>query len=119
MKRSLLQFVLACALPMVMEASRWAPVGGFNNEYQEYLDRQSVKRSGNKVTLWTRRDFVRQQRTVWTEVEVDCSSKRDTVLAYVQDDAGTVSHNTIRPHRGSTAILPNSVEEEIYDFVCR
>jgi hypothetical protein len=119
MNRQGLHLLLACALSMVMQSDRWLPVGGSNNGYQDYLDRDSIKRSGNTVTLWTRRDFVSQQRTAWNEIEVDCSSKRDTILAYVQDDAGTISHNVVRPHRGWSAIQPNSVEERIFDFVCR
>jgi hypothetical protein len=119
MNQPRLQFVMACVLSMMMQSERWVPVGGSDNAYQDYLDRESLKRSGNKVTLWTRRNFVTQQRTIWHEIEVDCSSKRDTVLAYVQDDAGTISHNTVRPHRGPTAIPPNSVGARIFDRVCR
>lgn len=113
------QFVIASALSMLMPSDRWVPVGDSSAEYRDYLDRESIKRSGNKVMLWTRRDYVTQQRTAWNEIEVDCLRKRDTVLAFVQDDAGSVSHNIDRPHRGSTAIPPNSVEEIIFDLVCR
>ncbi|CAA9508600.1 MAG: hypothetical protein AVDCRST_MAG31-822 [uncultured Sphingomonas sp.] len=119
MKRRPLQFVMAWALSVVTQSDRWVPVGGSHNEYQDHLDQESLKRSGNKVTLWTRRDFVTQQRTAWNEIEVDCARKWDTILAYVQDDAGVISHNVVRPHRGSTAIPPNSVGERIYDLVCR
>lgn len=118
MNRPRLQFLMACALSMTMQSDRWIPLGG-SIAYQDYLDQESIKRSGNKVMLWTRRDFVKQQRTAWNEIEVDCSNKRDTILAYVQDDAGTISHNIVRPHRKSTAIPSNSVEERIFDRVCR
>jgi hypothetical protein len=114
-----LQLVMALALSMLMPSDRWVPVSDSSGAYRDYLDRKSIKRSGSKVTLWTRRDYVTQQRTAWNEIEVDCLRKRDTVLAYVQDDAGTVSHNIVRPHRGSTAIPPNSVEERVFDLVCR
>ena len=119
MYRPLLHFVMACALSLAVQSGRWVTLGGGGNEYQDYLDQESVERSGNKVTLWTRRDFSSQQRILWHELEVDCSSKRSTVLAYVQDDAGIVSHNTIRPHREPTAIPPYSVEHRIFDLVCR
>ena len=119
MYRPLLYLLMACALSLAARSDRWGPLGGGGNEYQDYLDQESVKRSGNKVTLWTRRDFVTQQRTVWHEIEVDCSSKRRTILAYVQDDAGTISHNATRPHRGAAAIPPDSIEQRIFDLVCR
>ena len=118
MNRLVLQFVIACALSMAMQSDRWVPVGN-RSAYHDYLDQESITRSGNKVTLWTRRDFASQQRTAWHEIEVDCASKQATILAYIEDDAGTVSHNIVRPHRGPTPIRPNSVEERIYESVCR
>ena len=119
MTRTRFQFVMASALSMAMPPDRWIPVGDGSAAYRDYLDQESIKRDGNKVMLWTRRDYVGQQRTAWNEIEVDCLRKRDAVLAYVQDDAGTVSHNIVRPHRRSAAIPPNSVEEEIFNLVCR
>ena len=119
MNRAPLHVVMACALSLAMQSDRWVRVGGGNSAYQDYLDQESITRSGDKVTLWTRRDFVTQQRTAWHEMEVFCASKRDTILAYVQDDAGTVSHNIVRPHRGPAAIRPDSTEERVYEIVCR
>jgi hypothetical protein len=113
------QFLVAFALSLVMPPERWIPLGGTSDAYQDYLDRESIQRSGSKVTLWTRRDYAAKQRTAWNEIEVDCATKRNTILAYIQDDAGTVSHNTVRPHRASAAIAPNSLEQKIFDLVCR
>ena len=115
----LLSCAIACALSMVTPAERWVLVGGIANAHQDYLDRESIKRSGNTVTVWTRRDFVSQQRTAWNEIEVDCATRRDIILSYIEDNAGSISHNISRPHRGSTAIPPNSVGAEIFDLVCR
>jgi hypothetical protein len=114
-----LPWVMAFALAMVTPSERWVHVGGSANAYQDYLDRESIQRNGHIVTLWTRRDFLTQQRTAWNEIEVDCTNKRDTILAFVQDDAGTVSHNIARPHRESIAIPPHSAGERIFDLVCR
>src|SRR5687768_17591104 len=101
MNRSRLQFALACALSMVTEPDRWVALSGSDEGHEEHLDRASIQRNGDKVTLWTRRDFVTQQRTVWNEIEVDCSTRRDTILAFIQDDAENISHNFVRPHRAS------------------
>jgi hypothetical protein len=119
MNRSRLQFAVALALSMLMPSDRWVPLSNGEEEHRDYLDRESIQRSGSKVTLWTRRNYVARQRTAWNEIEVDCLQKRDTILAYVQDDGGTVSHNIVRPHRHSTAIPPNSAQEKIFEFVCR
>lgn len=109
---------MAFAFAMVTPSERWIPIGESGIASRDYLDRESIQRSGDTVTLWTRRDFVTQQRTAWNEIEVDCANKRDTILAYVQDDAGTVSHNIARPHRRSTEIPPHSIGERIFDLVC-
>jgi hypothetical protein len=114
-----LQFAVALALSISIPSDRWIPLGNGGEAYLDYLDRESIQRTGSKVTLWTRRDYATQQRTAWNEIEVDCLRKRDTILAYVQDDGGTVSHNIVRPHRQSTAIPPNSNQEKIFEFVCR
>lgn len=117
MNRRRFNLLIACALSTTMSPDRWVPVGG-SSEYADYLDKESIKRSGNTVTLWTRRDFATKHRSAWNEVEVDCSTRRDTILAYIEDNAGTISHNIVRPHRESSTIAPNSAGEKIFDLVC-
>ena len=112
-------FLTLLALGTAISPERWVHVGGSTDVYEEYLDKESIMRSGDKVTLWTRRDFVQDQGTAWNEIEVDCSTKTDIILAYVRDDGGSVSHNVVRPHRESSPIPPGSVEERIFDLVCR
>ena len=109
----------ALILSMAMQPDRWISVGGSIGLYEEYLDKESIKRSGDKVTLWTRRDFVRGRSTAWNEIEFDCSARTETILAYIRDDDGTVSHNVVRPHRGAAPIAPKSVEERIFNLACR
>lgn len=108
----------ALALSTAIQPDRWVHVGGSTNLYEEYLDKESVSRSGDKVTLWTRRDFVRDQGTAWHEIEFDCSKRTETILAYVRDDRGTISHNVVRPHREALLIPPKSVEERIFNIAC-
>jgi hypothetical protein len=106
---------MSVALPI----DRWVPVNGGDGTHRDYLDRQSLQRNGHKVTLWTRRDFAGQQRTLWHEIEVNCAAKSDTIIAWVEDDAGAVTHNVARPHRPSATIPPNSLSQSIFDLVCR
>ena len=112
-------FLIAVALAAVTPPDRWVQVGGRTSVFEEYLDKASVERTGNKVTLWTRRDFGLGRGTSWNELEFDCSARTVTILAYVRDDAGTISHNVARPHRKASAIPPNSVEERTFNIVCR
>ena len=109
----------ALVLATVVQPDRWIHVGGSTNLYEEYLDTDSIKRSGGKVTVWTRRDFVRGQGTAWNEIEFDCSAKTETILAYIRDDGRTISHNIVRPHRKPSPIPPQSVEEKIFKLACR
>ena len=112
-------FLAGLALSGAIEPDRWLQVGGSANSYEEYLDRESVKRSGDKVSLWTRRDFVRDQGTAWHEIEFDCSTRTETILAFIRDDRGTISHNVFRPHRESAPVRPGTVEERIFNIACR
>lgn len=111
--------IMALALSAMVQPDRWIHVGGSTNSYEAYFDKESVRTSGSRVTVWTRRDFVLDQSTVWHELELDCSTRTDTILAYVRDDRGTISHNDARPHREASPIQPGSIEDRIFDIVCR
>jgi hypothetical protein len=112
-------FLTALALSAAIQADRWIHVGRSPDGHEEYLDKESVRRSGDKVHLWTRRDLAGGQGTAWNEIELDCAARTDTILAWVRDDRGTVSHNVERPHRGPAPIPPNSVAERIFEIACR
>ncbi len=112
-------FLIALALSAMLQPDRWVHVGGSANVYEEYLDKESLRRSGDRVTVWTRRDFVRDGGTAWHEIEYDCAARTETILAYIRDDRGTVSHNVARPHREASPIPPGSVEERIFNLACR
>lgn len=112
-------FLIAVALLAASPPDRWIHMGGSTNLYEEYLDKESVRRTGDKVTLWTRREFALDQGTAWNEREVDCSMRTETILAYIRDNNGTISHNIVRPHREASPISANSVEEKIFNIACR
>jgi hypothetical protein len=112
-------FLTLLALSAMVEPDRWVHVGGLADRYEEYLDTESVKRSGDKVTLWTRRDFASDRATLWHEIEFDCSKRMETIIAYIRDEGGAVSHNDVRPHRQASPIPPASAEERIFKIACR
>jgi hypothetical protein len=109
---------LALTLAPAPPDGRWLHVGGSNDGYQEYVDQQSIVRSGDKVTVWTRRDFADGPATVWHELEFDCHRRTETVLAYIRDDGKSVSHNTARPHRKASPVPPDSGAEKTFAIVC-
>ncbi|WP_118856664.1 surface-adhesin E family protein [Sphingomonas mesophila] len=108
--------VLPLLFAVAAQPERWVAIGAESNEF---IDRESVARNGARVTFWTRREFPSQQRTRWHELEFDCSARRHTLLDYVEDDAGVVSHNFDRPHRGPAPIVAGSQEERMFAIVCR
>ena len=112
-------FLIALTLFTLDPPDRWVHVGGSANDFVEYLDVGSVSRAGSKVTLWTRRDFPLGQGTAWNELEFDCSRRTKTILAYVRDNGGTISHNVVRPHRDASSISRNSVEEKVFNIAFR
>ena len=97
---------------------RWVLVSGRAAQYEEYLDTESIVRNADKVALWTRRDLTTDQGTVWNELEINCRMRTETVLAHVQDDGRTVSHNSVRPHREPLPIPAGSTAEKIFSIVC-
>jgi hypothetical protein len=115
-----MSFILAVMMMSVaVPTDRWIPVSGSEGPHRDYLDRHSIQRNGHKVTLWTRRDFAGQQRILWHEIEIDCAAKMDTIIAWVEDNAGAVTHNVHSPHRPSATIPPGSLGQTIFDLVCR
>ena len=112
-------FLIALILSAATPADRWVHMGGGPNLHEEYVDRESIKRSGDTVTLWTRRDLALDKGTMWNELEFDCRTRTKTILAYVQDDGRSVSHSNVRPHREAAPIPPASVEERTFNIACR
>ena len=111
--------LITLALSAMTPADRWVHVGGSANQYEEHVDQESIKRSGDKVSLWTRRDFANDRGTAWHELELDCRMRTETILAYVRDDGGSISHNSVRPHKEASPIPANSLQEKIFDLACR
>ena len=112
-------FLTALALSTMIQPERWVHVGGGTGLYDEFVDTESVRRSGDKVTVWTRRDFAENQGKAWNELEYDCAARTETILAYIRDDGRTISHNVVRPHRAASPVPPGSVEERILAIACR
>jgi hypothetical protein len=109
----------AFAPSTALQADRWVSIGGSASAYREYVDKQSISRNGDKATLWTRSESALGEETAWKEMEFDCSVRMHTILAYIRDDRGTITHNVDRPHQKSSPVQPASVEERNFNLVCR
>jgi hypothetical protein len=111
-------FLAALVLSTTIQAERWVPLGGSAGQ-QEYLDKESVKRSGDKVTLFTRREIPAEKATYWEEIEFDCAAGTDTIVAWIRSDERGVDHNVVRPHRAAAPIAPNSPKRRAFEIACR
>jgi hypothetical protein len=107
------------ALSAALQPERWVHVDGSRGLHEDYVDRDSIARTGDKVSLWTRRDLVREKATLWHEIELDCTAGTETILAWVRDESGTVSHSVERPFRAASPIRPDSVQRKVADLACR
>lgn len=111
-------FLLALALVTLAQADRWVPLGG-GTGHAEFLDKESLKRVGDKVTLFTRRELAPEKATYWEEIEFDCKARTETIIAWIRADERGVDHNVTRPYRGAAPIAPNSAKENAFKIACR
>lgn len=107
------------ALLAAAQPDRWVHLGGSAGVHEDYLDKDSIAKKGGKVALWTRRDLVRDEATLWYEIQLDCVGRTQTIVAWIRDDRGTVSHSVDRPHRAAAPIKAGSLEEKVFSLACR
>lgn len=109
----------ALFLSLDAQPERWVHLGGGAGAPSEYLDKDSIVRADPFVTVWTRRDVRPDGVTLWHELKVDCATRRVSILGYVRDERGTVSHNDARPHRDFRPVRSGTGEERVFRMVCR
>jgi len=93
-----------------------------NVEYDVHLDQQRISRAGNTIEAWTRARAKNQQPAYYMEIlnRLDCSARKLTVLRVVARDIN--SGNTLQTEEMSDGqiqrIIPGSVAEDIWHFLC-
>jgi len=93
-----------------------------NADYDVHLDQQRISRNGNTVEAWTRAQVKNQQPAHYMEIlnRLDCSARRLTVLRVVARDVR--SGNALQTEDMSDGqiqrIIPGSVAEDIWHFLC-
>lgn len=100
------------------QPDRWVHVGGRAGSHDDYVDRESIRRTGDEAIVWTRRDLLPSRGTAWQEIQFDCRARTASILSWIRDD-GAVTHNMVRPYRESGPIAAGSVEEKAFDIACR
>lgn len=111
--------------------AEWTPLGGTENIYSAYADKDSVRRTGQSVQMWGLYDFLIADVSVDGEPhestvvlrEYDCAQARVRLLAFV-DYAGhmgggqVVSKPGERPPSRWETIIPGAVDEAFWRVAC-
>lgn len=101
------------------QESRWVSLGPDTTFAAVDIDRRSIRRSGERVTMWERRTFI-SRASMLREVEVDCGRRTLTVLAITWIEANGANRRTQIPafERTPDSIDPESTDERVFAAVC-
>jgi hypothetical protein len=110
---------------LAQDDRRWIPVATSTSGIFFELDRNSIQRSGSRVTLWERRTHVpptsRGVSVSNIQEEYDCDARTSTLIAGIEYNvAGALmSTETVEPdQRLPDPILSDSMNERVLREVC-
>ena len=121
--------LLGAATVLLMAATpayavNWVYVSTMDSGTDTYFDADSIRRSGNQVTVWERldhsRDKTEKERERKKLVRYDCAERTRiliNVIAYYPD--GTVKSATWQPYeQEAVPVAPGTVGEATLEAVC-
>lgn len=118
--RCLGPFVLLCLSGQVLAAS-WYPVA-VNNTMMIFVDKESVKKTGNTVKFWQWQLFGRpigKTDSAKSQVVMDCKAmQRKTEYLIAIADIDSVQQEG-KVASSFETIQPNSLESAVYEAVCK
>ena len=124
--KKLLPLLLVSLFPLIANASNWIMISKNNSGDSYFVDKQSFVFSGNEVTYWVKvNNSARNKfgdlssKEQWT---VNCRTRESNLLYMVTySDFDNQGKNTgsIKSPIDWRPILPDSVGEEVFKFVCR
>jgi hypothetical protein len=123
-KTSAVAALLVSLLTAPANAATRIYVAKSNNGAVHYYDAESLRRSGNQVTVWTKTDYSQDRTTEWredkTRVKYDCAERSYANLdMVVYHPSGKVEIvNAPKPERPLQSIVPDSVSESKMEAVC-
>ena len=110
-------------------SAEWTRVGGSDN-YILYVDRATIRRSGNFVKMWDLKDFKTVEKSAAgysylsakTQQEYDCKEERRRDVAFTwfggKMGGGKVVYMNSDIGDKWLPILPGSVGEELWKIAC-
>lgn len=124
------KFVFICGIifsAYAFASSQWIIVGENNDRDIFYIDMNSLQRSGDSVTFWTKVNFGKRDEqgdlSDKSQRTINCRT-REVILRWLMtyDDINNMGKNTasFEPKRSSwRPIPPDSMSSRIYEVVCR
>ena len=128
MKRLLLGLMLAMTASAA--SAKWTGVD-YDDELITYVDRATIRRSGNFVKMWELKDYKTVRTSPSTgysylsakgQEEYDCKEEKTRLLAFTWFDgkmgSGKVVHNTSETSMKWSPIQPGSIGEALWKIAC-
>ena len=111
--------------PVPAYAANWVYVSTDKDNAVNYYDSETIRRSGNQVTVWEKVDFSRdktvKERVKKIRYRYDCSERTATLLQmiiYYPDGSNeTITLEAYEQKAG--ALAPETVGEMMLEAVCR
>lgn len=115
--------------PVLANTERWTKVGTSSDQSDHYVDYTTYKRSDGIVKIWTLTNFAVLQEHLDDKFlssaslrEYRCEDREMRQLHYVRYSLfmgeGKIVYSGDNPNPSWTALLPNSVGENIIQLVC-
>jgi hypothetical protein len=107
-------------------ADRWTPVTTVASGDVIFIDRQSIRRTGDRIIVWQRRELAQTgangARVRLSQWEYNCVARSQNLLTLVilDGDGRTLSSDTVIPaNQVVEAVVPETVVENVLRAVCR
>ena len=122
-------FALLLALACPPAAADWTAVGGANEIYAAFADRESIRRSGDLVRMhglydFRRRDFTPEGRGLFSTAvlrEYDCAGRRVRLLSAI-DFAGHMGEGEVVSTSARAGrwegVVAGGIDEEFLRVAC-
>jgi len=100
-----------------------------NDDYIQYVDRATIRKSGNLVKMWGLRDFKTMQKSgagdsylsSKAQLEYDCKEEKARILAFSWFSGQMGNGNVVVSNFDTdiwTPIFPNSIGEVLWKIAC-
>jgi len=116
---------LGLSLPGKGLAENWVYYGESGKNSVFFVDKDSIRGTGNSYVIWTKsdhsKDVSEKSRETKTQYRIDCYNRTITLLYWIDYDASgsVINSNMIKSYQQETRpAVPGSIGESLLDTVC-